>query len=64
MRATRRDFDKFDAFCDHLLVVDRAIADEDGQPAVVGTYRLMRDVDAKRAPAVSTARANTTWRRC
>ncbi len=49
MRATRRDFDRFDAVCDHLLVVDRAITDEDGQPAVVGTYRLLRDEDAKRA---------------
>jgi putative hemolysin len=49
MRAARRDFDHFDEFCDHLLVVDRAAHDEDGQPAVVGTYRLMRDSDAKRA---------------
>ena len=24
MRESRRDFDKFDAFCDHILVVDRA----------------------------------------
>ncbi|HEY4124489.1 MAG TPA: GNAT family N-acyltransferase [Rhizomicrobium sp.] len=49
MHAARRDFDRFDAFCDHLLVVDRAITDEEGQPSVVGTYRLMRDEDAKRA---------------
>ncbi|GAA0587975.1 GNAT family N-acetyltransferase [Rhizomicrobium electricum] len=44
-----RDFDHFDDVCDHLLVVDRSVIDDDGQPAVVGTYRLMRDVDAKRA---------------
>lgn len=44
-----RDFDHFDEVCDHLLVVDRSVIDDDGQPAVVGTYRLMRDVDAKRA---------------
>jgi putative hemolysin len=49
MRAERRDFDRFDAVCDHLLVVDRAVHDDDGQPAVVGTYRLMRDEYAERA---------------
>ncbi|HKD24161.1 MAG TPA: GNAT family N-acyltransferase [Rhizomicrobium sp.] len=55
MREQRRDFDKFDEFCDHLLVVDRAVHDEDGQPMVVGTYRLMRDVDAARAGGFYTA---------
>jgi len=49
MREARRDFDKFDEFCDHMLVVDRETLDDDGQPLVVGTYRLMRDVDAARA---------------
>jgi putative hemolysin len=39
MRATRRDFDKYDSFCDHILVVDKQSGDED---AVVGTYRLLR----------------------
>jgi putative hemolysin len=38
-----------------MLVVDRASFDEDGQPAVVGTYRLMRDVDAARAGGFYTA---------
>ena len=55
MRDSRRDFDKFDGFCDHMLVVDRSVFDDDGQPAVVGTYRLMRDVDAKRAGGFYTA---------
>jgi len=55
MREQRRDFDKFDAFCDHLLVVDRAVHDDDGQPVVVGTYRLMRDGDAARAGGFYTA---------
>jgi L-ornithine Nalpha-acyltransferase len=55
MRDSRRDFDKFDQFCDHLLVVDRAVHDEDGQPKVVGTYRLMRDGDAARAGGFYTA---------
>ena len=55
MREQRRDFDKFDEYCDHLLVVDRNVHDEDGQPTVVGTYRLMRDVDAARAGGFYTA---------
>jgi putative hemolysin len=55
MREARRDFDKFDAVCDHLLVVDRAAHDEDGQPLVVGTYRLTRDVDAARAGGFYTS---------
>ena len=42
MRTERRDFDKYDAFCDHLLVVDRNMRDDKGQPVVVGTYRLLR----------------------
>ena len=42
MREAGRDFDKFDPWCDHLLVVDREAHDDDGEPAVVGTYRLMR----------------------
>ncbi|HUJ46094.1 MAG TPA: GNAT family N-acyltransferase [Rhizomicrobium sp.] len=55
MREARRDFDQFDQFCDHMLVVDRSVHDEDGQPAVVGTYRLMRDVDAARAGGFYTS---------
>jgi putative hemolysin len=42
---SRRDVDAFDAICDHLLVIDHAAAENDpGQrkPAVVGTYRLLR----------------------
>jgi len=46
MRESGRDFDKFDDVCDHLLVVDRDAHDEDGQPLVVGTYRLTRKKDA------------------
>jgi putative hemolysin len=55
MRAERRDFDHFDAYCDHMLVIDRERHDEEGQPAVVGTYRLMRDVDATRAGGFYTS---------
>jgi putative hemolysin len=42
MRGQRRDFDKYDAFCDHLLVVDNNALDPNGEPAVVGCYRLLR----------------------
>lgn len=49
MRAQGRDFDQFDEFCDHMLVIDRAAHDDEGQPLVAGTYRLMRDRDAARA---------------
>src|SRR5258705_175760 len=35
-----RDFDSFDPFCDHLLVIDRRPGE--GAGGVVGTYRLLR----------------------
>ena len=38
----RRDIDSYDALCDHLLVIDHASQDASGRPAVVGTYRLLR----------------------
>lgn len=55
MREDKRDFDRFDDFCDHMLVVDREKHDDDGQPLVVGCYRMMRDVDAARAGGFYTA---------
>ena len=55
MRESRRDFDKYDEVCDHLLVVDRDAHDEDGQPLVVGTYRLTREKDAMRAGGFYTS---------
>jgi len=55
MRETRRDFDKYDDVCDHLLVVDRDAHDEDGQPLVVGTYRLTRKKDADKVGGFYTA---------
>lgn len=42
MATVRRDFDRFDADCDHLLVIDHR------QDAVVGTYRLIRRAAAAR----------------
>ncbi len=39
----RRDVDAYDAICDHLLVIDHGARDtHPGRPAVVGTYRLLR----------------------
>jgi len=55
MREAGRDFDKYDDVCDHLLVVDREAHGEDGQPLVVGTYRLTRETDAMRVGGFYTA---------
>jgi len=55
MRESGRDFDKFDDVCDHLLVVDRDAHDDDGQPLVVGTYRLTRKKDADKVGGFYTA---------
>jgi L-ornithine Nalpha-acyltransferase len=40
----RRDEDRFDAFCDHLIVLDTERADK-----IVGTYRLLREEKAAKA---------------
>jgi putative hemolysin len=44
--APRRDFDRFDDYCDHLLIIDPARPAEE---RVVGTYRLLRRSAAERA---------------
>ena len=44
----RRDADRFDAICDHLIVLDTTIAAPDTQ-RVVGTYRLLRQEGAAAA---------------
>ena len=43
MAASGRDFDRYDAFCDHLLVIDHDAGD-----AVVGCYRLLRRAVAEK----------------
>ena len=43
----QRDFDRFDDYCDHLLVLDQA--ESGSEPAVVGTYRVMRREAASRS---------------
>jgi putative hemolysin len=42
MAERRRDFDRFDELCDHLLVIDHGRG-----AAVVGTYRLLRSSVAR-----------------
>jgi putative hemolysin len=42
-RLLRRDRDRWDAVCDHLLVIDRA----EGREHIVGTYRLYRSQAAQ-----------------
>ncbi len=49
MALDRRDFDDFDAYADHLLVIDHARGP--GPECVVGTYRLMRREQARRKGA-------------
>jgi putative hemolysin len=40
MARRRRDFDEFDAHCDHLIAIDHALGS--GPDSVVGTYRYIR----------------------
>jgi putative hemolysin len=51
--AARRDRDSFDAYCDHLLVIDHK--NGTGADAVVGTYRLLRRSAAARHGGFYTA---------
>jgi L-ornithine Nalpha-acyltransferase len=52
---SQRDVDPFDADCDHLLVVDHAVPRLRRAPAVVGTYRLLRQEVADRHSGFYTA---------
>jgi len=48
---SRRDFDEYDAICDHLLVIDHDVEPRrfrKAKPRVVGTYRLLRHEVAER----------------
>ena len=44
MRDSRRDFDRFDSICDHLLVIDR---DRHAGDQIVGTYLMLLRPDAE-----------------
>ncbi|HVO01866.1 MAG TPA: GNAT family N-acyltransferase [Candidatus Cybelea sp.] len=46
MAAAKRDFDSFDAYCDHLIVVDARKGQ--GAAGIVATYRLLRRSAADR----------------
>lgn len=45
MAASKRDFDEFDEYCDHLLVIDRTRGS--GPEGIIGTYRLTRREQAE-----------------
>lgn len=49
-RLTRMDADRFDAICDHLVVIDHEAEGRFGgrRPQIVGTYRLLRQDIAAR----------------
>lgn len=56
----RRDFDRFDRACDHVLVIDHDVSAPRNaiglkRPAVVGTYRLLRHERARAAGGFYTA---------
>jgi putative hemolysin len=53
MAASKRDFDAFDAVCDHLLVLDRRRGE--GPEGIVGTYRLIRRPAAAKLGAFYSA---------
>jgi putative hemolysin len=53
VKAAKRDFDRFDAICDHLLVIDTQRTDLPG--GVVGTYRLLRSSVAEQNHGFYTA---------
>lgn len=46
MSALRRDFDSFDPYCDHLVIIDRDKGE--GAAGIIATYRLMRREQADR----------------
>lgn len=57
--ATRRDADPFDAYCDHLLVVDHDTQKRNKlgrlKPEIVGTYRILRQEVADQHSGFYTA---------
>lgn len=47
MKTSKRDFDHFDDYADHLVVVDQSLADK--SQSIVGTYRLLKQDAADKA---------------
>ena len=54
MRVEQRDFDRYDAYCDHLLVLHHGDGDDESA-RVIGTYRLLRRSVAERFEGFYTA---------
>jgi L-ornithine Nalpha-acyltransferase len=54
---TRRDADRFDKYCDHLIVIDHAWTNKRGKvkPRIVGAYRLLRGDMAQKASGFYSA---------
>lgn len=62
MSSLRRDFDSFDPFCDHLIIIDRDKGE--GAAGIIATYRLMRREQAgRRGQFYSTDLSNDFARR-
>ena len=58
MEAQLRDFDDYDTVCDHLLVIDHTLPEDD---CVVGTYRLIRrEMAARRGSFYSASEFDIT----
>jgi putative hemolysin len=51
----QRDVDPFDGICDHMIVLDHAARGPTGKPAIVGTYRLLRQQIAERSAGFYSA---------
>ncbi|MFK8033495.1 MAG: GNAT family N-acetyltransferase [Hyphomicrobiales bacterium] len=54
-RLFRRDKDRFDQICDHLLVLDHDVLTARKNPKIVGTYRLLRQEIAAKHNGFYTA---------
>lgn len=54
-RLFRRDEDKYDNICDHLLVLDHDVQTARKKPKIIGTYRLLRQEAAEKAGGFYTA---------
>ncbi len=54
-RALKRDEDRFDNFCDHLLVIDNEAGAKSSEGQIVGTYRLLRQQIAEQNGGFYTA---------
>lgn len=52
VKTEKRDFDRFDDTCDHLVVIDRS---DPHRSSVVGTYRFMRKTHAELAGSFYSA---------